>query len=967
MNNLKLSVFLLLTSFFSVSGIAQDSGEKTAEKSGFLYSVTATSVKTIKPFFDAPVEQHNEDGKVYVVKNNLRRRKYTNRANALPKGGDPLVQHNKSYHANRAPIANFEGLAQSESGGATPPDPSGAIGPNHYVQMVNSVYRIFDRNGNPLTSPASLGSLLGGGNAGDPIVMYDKHADRWFLSQFSNNNELIVAVSQTPDPTGNYYLYTFPLQSFPDYPKYSVWSDGYYVTSNKSGDNVMVLERGKMLIGDPNAQIIGFNIPSLNTNGFFSVLPANASSTLPPVGTPNYLFYYQDDAWAGGTDHVKAWEVNVDWATPSNSSISSPQTITVSPFDSEFSVNWDDISQPGTSAKLDAVPGALMYMAHFRSFPGYDVVVLNHTVDVNGANQAGIRWYELRKNNGSANWTLYQEGTFSPDNQNRWMGSIAMDNQGNIGLAYSVSGSSTYPSLRYTGRYASDPLGQMTLAEETIINGNDVQTGINRFGDYAQMTLDPLDDATFWFTGEYIANGEWKTRITSFKIASNFNDDLGVTAVTSPVDGALSNSENITVNIRNFGLNNQANFPVAYQIDGGAPVVETYSGIIISGGNASYTFTTPADLSNVGTYSIKAYTDLSIDQARVNDTVIYAVNHLQSADVGVTAITAPTSSSSLGANETVVVSVTNFGAQAQSNFPVSYQINNNPAVTESYSGTLASGATASMTFSTTANLNVLGVYNMIAYTSLTGDANLSNDTSSTTINHEMCHPVSDCSYGDGLVLFHLNTINNSSSCSANGYADYMSMSTQIERTANYPLTVQSGYSEQHGTIWVDFNDNFNFEPNERVLTDFQFGTSQFDTLFSVDANAPLGEHILRIQTNWQAAPGSNGCDSPSSSYGETEDYKINVVAFSSVAENESSIGLNINQMDKNTFTVSLDNIENKKVNLVVSNTLGQQIVSDSFNSSSNYNLKLNNMAEGYYLIRVFNDDFSKIAKVFVRK
>ncbi len=967
MTNLKLFTFLLLISLIGSTGTAQNSNKKTTEKSGFLYSVTATSVKTIKPFFDAPIEKHNEDGKVHVVKNNFRRRKYANRANALPKGGDPLVQHNNSRHPNRAPIANFDGLAETESGGATPPDPSGAIGPNHYVQMVNSVYRIFDRNGNPITSPASLGSLLGGGNDGDPIVMYDKFADRWFLSQFAMNNELIVAVSQTPDPTGNYYLYTFPLQSFPDYPKYSVWSDGYYVTANKSGDNVMVMERNKMLTGDPSAQLIGFNIPALNTNGFFSVLPANASSTLPPVGTPNYLFYFQDDAWSGGSDHLKVWEVNVDWATPNNSTITNPQSINVTPFDSEFNVSWNDITQPGTSSKLDAVPGALMYMAHFRSFPGYDAVVLNHTVDVNGANLAGIRWYELRKNNGSANWSLYQEGTFSPDNQNRWMGSIAMDNQGNIGLAYSVSGSSIYPSLRYTGRYASDPLGQMTLAEETIINGNDVQTSNNRFGDYAQMTLDPLDDATFWFTGEYIANGEWKTRITSFKIASNLNDDLGVLAVTSPVDGALTNNESITINIRNYGLNNQANFPVVYRVNGGVPVVETYSGTIISGGSASYTFSTPADLSNVGTYTIKAYTDLSIDQAHVNDTVIYAVNHLSPNDIGVTAITAPTSSSSLGINESVVVSLTNFGAQAQTNFPVSYQINNNPAVTENYSGTLAPGATASMTFSTTANLNALGVYNMIAYTSLTGDADLSNDTASTTINHEMCHPVADCSFGDGLILFHLNTINNTSSCSTNGYGDYMSMSTDIERTATYPLTVQSGYSEQHGTIWVDFNDNFSFEPNERVLTDFQFGTSLFDTLFSVAASAPLGEHLLRIQTNWQAAPGSDGCNSPSSGYGETEDYKINIVAFSSVEENENSIGLNINQMDKNTFNITLDNIDNQKVKLVVSNTLGQQIVSDSFSSSSSYNLKLNDLADGYYLIHVFNDDFSKIAKVFVRK
>ena len=176
--------------------------------------------------------------------------------------------------------------------------------------------------------------------------------------------------------------------------------------------------------------------------------------------------------------------------------ISTPQQLNVSPFDSEFQTSWNDIEQPGTSQRLDGIPTAFMYMAQYREFPGYASVVLNHTVDVSGTDHAGIRWYELRKT-GTNPWTVYQEGTFSPDGESRWLGSICMDYQGNIGMAYSVSGPTVLPSIRYTGRYSTDPLGQMTLAEEDIIAGTGVQSGANRWGDYAHMTIDPVDDATF--------------------------------------------------------------------------------------------------------------------------------------------------------------------------------------------------------------------------------------------------------------------------------------------------------------------------------------------------------------------------------------------------------------------------------------------------------------------------------------
>ncbi len=461
-------------------------------------------------------------------------------------------QKTKGSGVLKSPTLEWNGLS-----GANPPDPSGAVGPNHYMQMVNSQYRVFDKTGTILKT-GSLGSLLGGGNAGDPIVLYDKFADRWFISQFDFSNNLQVAVSQTGDPTGAYNSYAFNVgASFPDYPKYSVWSDGYYVTSNKSGNEAFVMERDKMIAGDAGAQMIQFNVPSLSTAGFFSTLPAHAGSTLPSVGTPNQIFYFQDNSWGGvGSDHIKVWDVTVDWTTTSNSTISSPYQIAVSAFDSGFTGGWDNITQPGTSVKLDAVPEAFMFMANYREFSTHNSMVMCHSVDVDNTNHAGIRWYELRQTSGS-DWSLYQEGTYAPDGDSRWLGSINMDKYGNIAMAYCVSGASTYPSLRYTGRWAGGALGEMTYLEQSAIEGSSSKSGDNRWGDYAQMTIDPSDDATFWHTGPYMyAGGSVRTRIFALTFPDSFLSIADAYMSKTLVVGYLGNNQfNLTIGDLNEEVN----------------------------------------------------------------------------------------------------------------------------------------------------------------------------------------------------------------------------------------------------------------------------------------------------------------------------------------------------------------------------------------------------------------------------
>lgn len=447
---------------------------------------------------------------------------------ALPYGSDPVAQLTMGTRASGQTIVNFNGL-----GGGFPPDPSGAAGLDHYVQAVNTAYRVWNKDGTPVSGQPPSGFPLnnlwpGTSNDGDPIVMYDKHADRWVITQFQvSGNKILFAISQTTDALGSYYTYEYTFNQFPDYPKYSIWSDGYYMTANMWSQSVSVFDRQKMLVGDPDAGVIRLNFPSGVAYQFRSVLPADADGALPPYGTPNYLFHIQDDAWSGVTfDHIKVFKFQTNWDNPSSSTVTISQSIPTAPFNANFTSSWNDIPQPGTTQRLDAIATILNYRAQYMRWTGYNTVMLCHVVDVNNANgiaskRAGIRWYELRQYGEDAEWEIYQQGTYAPGNEHRWMASIAMDKYGDIAMAYSISSSSMYPSLAYTGRYSWGSLGEMTQAEFIAIEGTGSQTGGNRYGDYAHMSLDPADQSIFWFTGQYLGNnGARRTRIFSFRMGN---------------------------------------------------------------------------------------------------------------------------------------------------------------------------------------------------------------------------------------------------------------------------------------------------------------------------------------------------------------------------------------------------------------------------------------------------------------
>ncbi|MEW5831010.1 MAG: carboxypeptidase regulatory-like domain-containing protein [Chloroflexota bacterium] len=464
---------------------------------------------------------------------------------------EPLEQPNPLFASSWPAVRSFDGLDALDDWNTigaiyAPPDTDGAVGPNHYLQMVNSIFAVYDKDtGGLLGGPwannlfwdlANTGTACETTNDGDPIVLYDQLADRWLISQFALPNfpagpfYECIAISASGNPLGSWYAYTFQISAdkMDDYPKFGIWPDGYYMSVNQfnqntldwGGSGVVAFERDQMLLGNP-AQMVYFDNASDDIGG---LLPSNLEGmTTPAPNTPNFFVQAADDDWGlTASDELRVWEFHVDWTTPANSTFTTVADLLTNPFDSEVCAGYsrDCIAQPGTSQKLDAISDRLMFPLNYRNFGTHESMVVNHTVDV-GVDHAGVRWYELR-NTGSG-WSIYQQGDYAPDADQRWMGSMSIDSQGNIALGYSVSSATTYPSVRYTGRLAGDPLGSMTLGENSLVEGSGSQLGINRWGDYSAMLVDPVDDCTFWYTQEYVkttGSFNWDTRIGAFKAST---------------------------------------------------------------------------------------------------------------------------------------------------------------------------------------------------------------------------------------------------------------------------------------------------------------------------------------------------------------------------------------------------------------------------------------------------------------
>jgi hypothetical protein len=457
----------------------------------------------------------------------------------VPRAFDPVVQNAPGVPQQAQIVSSFEGITL---GGAVPPDTNGSPGINgQYVQTTNFLYAVFDKTtGNVTFGPYYVKSLFQGfggqceteTSMSDPTVRFDKAAGRWIIQQIAGDwgfmppLYICLAVSTTSDATGSYYRYSIPYGNYlPDYPKLSVWPDAYYLTAdlylnwNFTASSACALDRTAMLQGGP-ASAICFQTDT----SVFHFLPADLDGNAPPPrGTPNFIV----GNVGGANNQLNLFKFHVDFGNPQNSTFTGPFNIPVAPYTVAC---WADcIPQPGTSTTLYGLGQMTMYRLAYRNFvpptvpstargAAHQSIVVTHTVQNNDGSY-GIRWYELRALE-NRDFTVYQQSTFAPDSNSRWMGSVAMDKVGDMAMGYSISSSTMYPSINFTGRLVTDPLSTMEQ-ESSIMSGTASQLDSDRWGDYSSMVPDPADDCRLWYTTEYLSGSQnWRTRIVSLKFPS---------------------------------------------------------------------------------------------------------------------------------------------------------------------------------------------------------------------------------------------------------------------------------------------------------------------------------------------------------------------------------------------------------------------------------------------------------------
>ncbi|WP_100801762.1 T9SS type A sorting domain-containing protein [Ulvibacter sp. MAR_2010_11] len=610
---------LLIIMFLAVFSWTIHAQENVVAKA--VYSGTVSSVEYVTPMLSRLNDLTPSDNSEKEAKDKR------SIANQIVSGQDPQTE-NDFFVRNRNEMEQSVRMAPASlvfdayTSGSQPTDPSLAVGPNHVMVVFNTGFAIYDKSGNQLLGQTSPNpAIFPSGGCCDLTASYDNAADRWVLTFLGSGAQ--IAVSDGPNPlTAGWYVYN--IAAIQDYQKLSVWSDGYYITENTSGSNkVWALERSAMLAGSPSAKIQGFNLPGLVTSGFFSPQVLNVTDDNLPAAGGATVIYMQDNAWNGvTTDHIKLWTINVDWANTSNSTISSAQQITTTPFISVFdNGSFSNLRQPGSGRPInvDALQATIMNQAQFRKFATHNSAVFNFVVDTDASSEelAGIRWYEFRQSSDNQPWSLYQEGTYTaPDGRHAWHASLAMDGQGNIGMGYtSMSGPTTpstvYISSYFTGRLSTDPLGTMTGAEELISNGTGKIPG-TRYGDYSKIDVDPSDDSTFWFINEYYKSGR-KGVVGVFQIEAGPADTqppstpTNLTASNITASGATlswnASTDNVGVDHYNISINGSVvgtSATTSFNVSGLAPLTQ-YSASVNAqdaagntSGSANTTFTTIA-------------------------------------------------------------------------------------------------------------------------------------------------------------------------------------------------------------------------------------------------------------------------------------------------------------------------------------------------------------------------------------
>jgi uncharacterized repeat protein (TIGR01451 family) len=695
------------------------------------------------------------------------------------------------------PSPNFD----TDQAGDGPPDANGAVGLNHYIQIVNFSFEIFDKNGNRLAGPTNPETLWSGAPAdddcrvrgrGDPYVLYDHLADRWIITQFANHltnagdplQVQCIAVSKGPNPvTDGFFAYTFQLGVKNDYPKLAVWPDGYYGISQRddydsttNNLDAWVFDRANMLNGNP-ATFQQQNSVFQNHHDIIA-LPSDLTGPPPPAGSPNfYARPYDGNLFGDGLPRIEIFEFHADWGVPANTTFSLVQVIDTTTGLATFSsstcggssLDPDCVPQPGTSNKLEVISVWPMGPLQYRNFGDHETLLFSHAVNVDGMGLIGMRWYELRRSPvGSGTWKIHQQGTFAPADSTtttttsiyRWMGSIAMDQAGNIALGYSASNDgvaphpTVFPGVRVVGRLANDPLGEMSTPEVHLADGGAASGG--RWGDYSAMRVDPADGCKFWYTTEYISATGQRTHVGAVRFPTCNPADLAITksAPSSVVAGGLLT---YSLNVTNHGPSNATNVVVTDMLPGGTTFLTSSIpctaggtctiGSLANGASTPFTITVKVSaslLSNLGASATNITNTATVkadqfDPDLHNNTAVASTLVTESADMAVTKTCKPDTPAPAGTSAFCDIQVANLGVSDAQNVVVTDAIVSNASFTvTSVTGASCTNSIGSPTSATvTCNLHTVaaggGTTINVAFTSNNpGDINDTATVRSTT-------------------------------------------------------------------------------------------------------------------------------------------------------------------------------------------------------------------------------------------
>ena len=570
-------------------------------------------------------------------------------------GADQLRKLGRS-NSSTAELEVFVNANALSNTSAFPLDPTGSIGLEYYLQAINAtIIGVYKKDGNILGSFSgnTLWSDLNLTSRGDPIIMYDQELSRWIITEFTRPASLLIAVSVTTDPLGEYYAYEFVAPNFPDYPKYGIWNDHFVVTTNELGPGQLhnyFIDRHALMSG---ADEVNFQRAAVNgveeteeievESPILITVPVDWEGQLKPTDDRPMILRLNDSSWGqSDVDGINIYQYNVDFDNPSNTDFELT-FIETSPYDGYpcwGSQTFSCLPQRDGDY-VAAIPETIMNTVQYRNFGTHETVVLAFITDVtNGNNFSGIRWIELRKDSADDEWYLFQEGTYSPDDElHRFMPSIAIDRLGCISIAYSVTSENDYVGLRMTGRCADDPLGEMTVPEYSIVNGisaleteGNAQNG-NRYGDYSHLSVDPTDELTMWFTAEYAGSGGRSgTRIVSYRLTRD-SIDIGMNGLTTLESGVgFTDSEIIEVSVSNHGKSEIPSYEIGYLINGVEQEKLLVEEPIASTEEAIKSFTVPADFTARGAYEITTFVNYISDFITTNDTTTTTIIHYEDYD-----------------------------------------------------------------------------------------------------------------------------------------------------------------------------------------------------------------------------------------------------------------------------------------------------------------------------------------------